>query len=155
MEKSSIVYSFLVRAHNLQILRIEQGSTPRIDRSFMLRSSVLLSQTLSVVHWAFLVSLPIMVDYLDRWAHRHQCHGHTSPWRRSTLDFRNRIHGVEASRADHCWAPCCLHPIPDWVNWPLLPRSDYKMEPFTRNRRYESSISIRARHHHCSCSSSS
>jgi hypothetical protein len=33
MERSSIVYSFLVRAHNLQILRIEQGSTPRIDRS--------------------------------------------------------------------------------------------------------------------------
>jgi hypothetical protein len=33
MEKSSIVHSFLVRAHNLQILRIEQGSTPRIDRS--------------------------------------------------------------------------------------------------------------------------
>jgi hypothetical protein len=33
--ESSIVYSFLVRAHNLQILRIEQGSTPRIDRSFL------------------------------------------------------------------------------------------------------------------------
>jgi hypothetical protein len=33
MEKSSIVYSFLVRAHKLQILRIKQGSTPRIDRS--------------------------------------------------------------------------------------------------------------------------
>jgi hypothetical protein len=32
-EKSPIVYSFLVRAHNLQILRIKQGSTPRIDRS--------------------------------------------------------------------------------------------------------------------------
>jgi hypothetical protein len=28
------VYSFLVCAHNLQILRIKQGSTPRIDRSF-------------------------------------------------------------------------------------------------------------------------
>jgi hypothetical protein len=34
VEKSSIVYLFLVRAYNLQILRIEQGSTPRIDRSF-------------------------------------------------------------------------------------------------------------------------
>jgi hypothetical protein len=33
VEKSSIVYSFLVRAHNLQVLRIEQGRTPRIDRS--------------------------------------------------------------------------------------------------------------------------
>jgi hypothetical protein len=45
MEKSSIVYSFLVRAHNLQILRIEQGSTPRIDQSFLLRFSLLLSPT--------------------------------------------------------------------------------------------------------------
>jgi hypothetical protein len=34
VEKSSIVYSFLVCALNLLILRIEQGSTPRIDRSF-------------------------------------------------------------------------------------------------------------------------
>jgi hypothetical protein len=31
VEKSPIVYSFLVRAHNLQILRIKQGSTPMID----------------------------------------------------------------------------------------------------------------------------
>jgi hypothetical protein len=30
------VYSLLVRAPNLQILRIEQGSMPRIDRSFLL-----------------------------------------------------------------------------------------------------------------------
>jgi hypothetical protein len=34
VEKSSIVYSFLVRTHDLQILGIQQGSTPRIDRSF-------------------------------------------------------------------------------------------------------------------------
>jgi hypothetical protein len=34
MEKSSIVYSSLVHALNLQIRRIKQGSTPRIDRSF-------------------------------------------------------------------------------------------------------------------------
>jgi hypothetical protein len=34
-QHGSIVYSFLVRAHNLQILRIEQGSTPRIDRSIL------------------------------------------------------------------------------------------------------------------------
>jgi hypothetical protein len=44
MEKSSIVHSFLVRALNLQLLQVKQGSTPRIDRNFMLRSSVLLSQ---------------------------------------------------------------------------------------------------------------
>jgi hypothetical protein len=34
VEKPSIAYPFLIRAHNLQILRIEQGSKPRIDRSF-------------------------------------------------------------------------------------------------------------------------
>jgi hypothetical protein len=66
MEKSSIVYSSLVRALNLQILKIKRGSTPRIDRNLMLRSSVLLPQTQSVVHRVFLVSLPSTVDYLDR-----------------------------------------------------------------------------------------
>jgi hypothetical protein len=35
MKKSSTVYSFLVRSHNLQTLRIEQGSTPKIDQSFL------------------------------------------------------------------------------------------------------------------------
>jgi hypothetical protein len=34
----------LIRAHNLQILGIEQGSKPRIDRSFLLSSSSLQSQ---------------------------------------------------------------------------------------------------------------
>jgi hypothetical protein len=100
MEKSSIVYSSLVRALNLQILKIKRGSTPRIDWNFMLRSSVLLPQTQSVVHRVFLVSLPSTVDYLDRWAHRHQCHDHTSPWRRSAIDFRNRIHDAEIAWAD-------------------------------------------------------
>jgi hypothetical protein len=45
VEKSSIVYSFLVRTHNLQVLRIEHGSTPRIDRSLWLHFSLMLSQT--------------------------------------------------------------------------------------------------------------
>jgi hypothetical protein len=45
MEKSSSVYLFLVRAHNLQILRIEQGGEPRIDRSFLLHFCLLLSRT--------------------------------------------------------------------------------------------------------------
>jgi hypothetical protein len=35
VEKSSIMYSILVRTYNLQILKIEQGSTPRIDRNFL------------------------------------------------------------------------------------------------------------------------
>jgi hypothetical protein len=35
MEKSSIVYSFLVRTYNLQILRIERGSMPKIYRSVL------------------------------------------------------------------------------------------------------------------------
>jgi hypothetical protein len=61
---------------------------------------MLLSPAWSVVHQAFLVLLPITVDYLDRWAHRHQCHDHTTPWRRSTLDFRNRIHDAVIAWAD-------------------------------------------------------
>jgi hypothetical protein len=143
MEKSSIVHSFLVRAHNLQILRIEQGSMPRIDRSNLLHFSLLLSQTQSVVHWAFLVLLPITIDYLDRWAPSSSVsrpydamtslyHQFPQPY----LRHRDRVSWP-------CRAPCCIHQITDWVNWPLQPHSGYKMEPFNRNRRYESSTSIK------------
>jgi hypothetical protein len=155
MEKSSMVYSFLVCALNLQILRIEQGSTPRIDRSFTLRSSVLLSQAWSVVHWVFLVLLPITVDYLDRWAPSSSVSrpyvAMTSLYPRFPRPYSRRRDRVSWP----CWAPRCVHQITDRVNWSLLPRSEYKMEPFTRNRRYESSISLWARQYHCSCSSSS
>jgi hypothetical protein len=66
MEKSSIMYSFLVRALNFRILKVKQGSTPRIGRSLMLRSSVFLSQASSVIYRVFLVLLPSTVGYLDR-----------------------------------------------------------------------------------------
>jgi hypothetical protein len=100
MEKSSIVYSSLVRALNLQILRIKQRGTPRIGRSsFATLLCVAIANTKRCT-LSFLVLLPITVDYLDRWAHRHQCHGHTPPWHRSTLDFRDRIHDAEIAWAD-------------------------------------------------------
>jgi hypothetical protein len=153
MEKSSIVYSSLVRALNLQILKIKQGSTPRIDRSFMLCSSVLLSQTQSVVHWAFLVLLPVTVDYLDRWAPSSSVSwpyvAMTSLYPRFPQQYSRRRDLVSWP----CWALCCIHQITDRVNWPLQPHSGYKMEPFNWNRRCKSSISIRARQYHCSCSS--
>jgi hypothetical protein len=152
--ESSIVYSFLVRAHNLQILIIGQGSMPRIDGSFLLRFSLLLSQTWSVVHWTFLILLPITADYLGRWAPSSSV---SRPYD-AMESLYPRFPQPYSRRRDRvswpCWAPCCLHPIPDWVNWPLQPRSGYKMEPFNRNRRYESSFSIQVRQYHYSCSSS-
>jgi hypothetical protein len=66
MEKSSIVYSSLVCVLNLQILRIKQGSTPRIDRSsFATLLCVAIANTKRCT-LSFLVLLPITVDYLDR-----------------------------------------------------------------------------------------
>jgi uncharacterized Tic20 family protein len=132
LEKSSIVYLFLVRALNLQILKIEQGSTPRIDRSLWLHSSVLLSQAWSIVHQAFLVSFHITIDYLDRWAPSSSVsrpyNAVTSlyPW---FLQPYSRCHDRVSWP---CRAPCCIHQIPDWVNRPLQPRIGYKMEPFTQ-----------------------
>jgi hypothetical protein len=126
LEKSYIMYSFLVRAHNLHTLRIEQGSTPRIDRSFLLRFSLLLSQTQSFVHWAFLVLLPITVDYLDRWAPSSSV---SQPYVAMTTLYP-RFPQLYPRRRDHvswpCWDLCCLHQIPDWVNWPLLPATIIK-----------------------------
>jgi hypothetical protein len=127
-------------AHNPQVLRIEQESTPRIDRSFRLRSSVSLSQAWSIVHRVFLISLPITVDYLDRWAHRHQYHGHTTPWRRSAFDFRNRIHDAVIAWADlvelrvvHTRYPTGTtdrySPV-SAIKWNLLPRTADTKAPF-------------------------
>jgi hypothetical protein len=66
MEKSSIVYSSLVRALNLQILRIKQRGTPRIGRSsFATLLCVAITNTKRCT-LSFLVLLPITVDYLDR-----------------------------------------------------------------------------------------
>jgi hypothetical protein len=53
VEKSSVVYSCLVRAHNLQILRIKQGSTPRINRSFLVTLLFVAIVNVKRGHWAF------------------------------------------------------------------------------------------------------
>jgi hypothetical protein len=54
-----------------------------------------------------------------------------------------------------CWAPCCPHQIPEWLNDRYSPAAVIKWEPFTQDRRCESSISVRARHRHRSCFASS
>jgi hypothetical protein len=41
---------------------------------------------------------------------------------------------------------------PGWLRWPLQPTTAIKWKPFTQNRRHKSLISVRARHHHRSCS---
>jgi hypothetical protein len=107
VEKSSIVYSFSVRA---------QGSTSRIDRSFLLRFFCCYRKRKALYTDLFSFRSPLRSIIWTIEPHRHQCHDHTTPWRRSTINFRNHIHDVEASRANHCRAPCCLHQIPDWVN---------------------------------------
>jgi hypothetical protein len=154
MKKSSIVYSFLVRALNLQILKIKRGSMPRIDRSFMLRSSVLLSQAWSVVHRAFLVLLPITVDYLDCWAivisvtviRRHDI---ALPSISATVftTLRSRELTLLSS----------VLSTPDTRLGQLTITTPHRLlnGTFYWNRRYESSIYLRARQYHCSCFSSS
>jgi hypothetical protein len=67
MKKSSTVYSFLVRAHNLQILRSEQGSTPRIDQSFLATLLFVAIANIKRCTLRFLFLLPIAISSLDRW----------------------------------------------------------------------------------------
>jgi hypothetical protein len=73
------------------------------------------------------------------------------PWRHSAIFFRNRADVAKASQANHCRA---VWSTPDTrlVKWPLQPTTTIKGKPFTQNRRHKSLISVRARHHHCSCS---
>jgi hypothetical protein len=65
MEKSSIVYSFLVRALNFQILKIKQGSTLGSTKAYATLLSVAITRVKHSTP-SFLVLLPNTVDYLDR-----------------------------------------------------------------------------------------
>jgi hypothetical protein len=156
MEKSSIVYSFLVRAHNLQILRIEQGSTPRIDRSFCYTYLCCYREHKSVVPWAFLVLLPPLINSfrpLDLICIRVtsvRCHDVALPSISATVFMTPMPHGLTIVKLRVAYT---RYPTGSTDRYSLA--AIIKMEPFIRNRRYESSISIRARHYLCSCSSSS
>jgi hypothetical protein len=130
MEKSSIVHSFLVRAHNLQILRIEQRSTPRIDQSIFATllfvaiantKRCTLSFSRFALHHGRLFRPLSFSSSVSR-----SYDAMTSFYHRFPQPFSRRRHRVSWP----CWAPCCLHPIPDWVNWPLQPRSGYKNGTF-------------------------
>jgi hypothetical protein len=130
-EKSSIVHSFLVRAHNLQILRIEQGSTPRSIETICYaylcchrkqKNRCTLSFSRFASHYGRLFR-PLSPSSSESRSNNAL----TLLYPRFLQPFSRRRDRVSWP----CWAPCCLHPIPDWVNWPLLPRNDYKMEPFT------------------------
>jgi hypothetical protein len=54
-----------------------------------------------------------------------------------------------------CWAPCCLHQIPRWINDRYNPAVVIKGNPLPRAADAKAPFSIRARQYHCSCSSSS
>jgi hypothetical protein len=148
MEKSSIVYSFLVRASNPknQTRKYAQDRSKLVAMILLLIITNVKRGTLIFSHHA---------DSLDRWAPSSSvsrpCDAMMSLYHRFPQPYSRRRDSVSWT----CWAPCCIHQIPDWVNWPLQPHNGYKMEPFNRNRRYESSCSVQARQYHCSCSFSS
>jgi hypothetical protein len=154
MEKSSIVYWFLVRAHNLQILRFEQGSAPRIDQSFLLRFSLLLTQTSSVAHWACSFFphhgrffRPLSLNIVSIMTVRR--HDVALPSSSATVFTTPRLHELTMLSSVLSMLDTRMD------KRPLQPRSGYKRKLFTKNRRCESSISIQDRCYHCSCSSSS
>jgi hypothetical protein len=65
MEKPSIVYSFLVCALNLPILKSNKEVRPGSTEAVLLRSSVCYPKHKALYTELFIV-LPITVDYLDR-----------------------------------------------------------------------------------------
>jgi hypothetical protein len=70
-----------------------------------------------------------------------------------TFSFRDRAHAIETSQANHGRAPCRPHQIPQLGQLTVAAHNSHKKEALTQNGRYESLISVRARHHHRSCSS--
>jgi hypothetical protein len=155
MEKSSIVYSFLVCAHNLQTLRIEQGSTLRIESKLFGYASLCCYRKRKALYLELFSFFSLPINSLDRWTLSatvsRPCDAMMSP----RHIFRSRARDAKTARVDHCRASCCLHQIPGWSNDRYSPVAVIKGNPFTQNRRCKSSIYTRARHYHCSCSSSS
>jgi hypothetical protein len=156
MEKSSIVYSFLVRAHSLQVLRIKRRSTPRIDRSIL--ATFLFDAITSVKHstpsfshfaphhgrlFRPLSPIVISVTIIRR-------HDVALPSISATVFTTSKPHGLTIVELRVAYT---RYPTGSTDHYSLA--ATIKGNPFTQNRRCESSISIRARHYHCSCSSSS
>jgi hypothetical protein len=156
VKKSSIVHSFLVRAHNLQILRIKRGSTPRIDRSILAtllfdaitsvrRSTLNLSRFALHYGRLFRPLSPIVIRVTT--VRRHDV---ALPSISATVFTTPKPHGLTIVELRVAYT---RYPTGSTDHYSLA--TTIKGNPFTQNRRCESSISIRARHYHCSCSSSS
>jgi hypothetical protein len=144
----------LVRAPNLQILKSNKEVRPGSIKALRYAPQCCYH---SVRHStpSFLVLLPLTIDYLDRWAPSSSV---SRPYDAMTSLYHRFPQPYSRHRDRVSWpcrAPCWIHQITLWVNWPLQPRIGYKTDPFTRNRRYESSISVKARQYHYSCSSPS
>jgi hypothetical protein len=152
MEKSSIVYSSLVRASNPQnrTRKYAQDRSKQFATLLFVAIANTNRCTLSFSRFAphhgrlFRLLSPIVIGVTVMRRHDVALPRFPQPYSRR----RDRVSWP-------CWASCCPHQIPDWVNWPLLPRIGYKMEPFTGTADTKAPISLRARQYHCSCFSSS
>jgi hypothetical protein len=152
VEKSSIVYSFLVRAHNLQILIIERGSTPRIDRSILAtllfdaitsvkRSTPRFSRFAPHYGRLFRPLSPIVISVTTV-----RCHDVALPSISATVFPTPKPHGLTIVELRVVYTR-----YPTGSTDRYSPAAIIKANPFTQNLHCESSISIRAPHHHCSC----
>jgi hypothetical protein len=125
------VYSFLVHAPNLQILRIEQGSTPRIDRSFLLCFSCCyrVRKALCTEFFSYSPHLDQFLRPLDlicvsvTIVRRHDV---TPPSFSATVLTTPRPHGLTLLSS------VLSTPDTRMVKRPLRPRSGYKREPLPR-----------------------
>jgi hypothetical protein len=132
MEKSSIVYSFLVSALNLPILK-------NPTRKYTQDRSKLVATLLSVAITSVKRSTPSFSRFASPHGRLSRQLSPSSPVSRSYDAMTSLYHQFPqpySRRHDRvgwpCWAPCWIHQITNWVNWPLQPRIDYKMEPFTQ-----------------------
>jgi hypothetical protein len=140
MEKSSIVYSFLVRAHNLQILRIEQGSTPGSIKAF---AKLLFVAIANVKHYA--LSFLVFPHHDQFFPPLTSSSSVSRPYDAVTsLRHLFSANVLTTLRPHELTLLSSVLSTPDtrMVKRPLQPRSGYKREPFTQNRRCESSISV-------------
>jgi hypothetical protein len=139
-----------IRIHNLQILRIERGSTPGSIEAFWLRFSLIAIANVKRCTLSFSRSFPHRDQILDRWTSSSVSRPYDAVMplrhpRPQPYSWRRDLTGWPLSSS------VLSTPDTGWLNDRYSPAAAIKGKPFTRNRWCESSISVRARYHHRSC----
>jgi hypothetical protein len=132
MEMSSIVYLFLVVLIILKSSELGKEVRPGSIEAFATLLSVAIANRKKALYpELFSFCSPSWSVPLDRWTSSVSV---SRPYDAMKSLYPRFPQPYSRRRSPTGWplssSVLYLHQIPDWVNWPLQPRSDYKSKPF-------------------------